>query len=311
MTRLFIIFLFSQLTLAQDVHYSQFDKTKSLLNPSLISSLNDDYEIQIQRRSQWSSVSIPFTTFTISFNAKDVYKKTSLAGTILSDKAGDSYFSTNGVSFSVANTFLINDNLLSIGLQSALYQRSVNYDALIFLENENLQNPKFLFFDIGLGLSNYKILNSNSALLLGISYFHINKPRQSLVSNNQVLLKPKYILHSTYYTAISSQINISPTLYSSSQDQAKEFIIGTDFIYKLNDEFNFISGIYSRINDAFFLTIGVQKAKVEAIISYDINTSTLANASNFLGGVEFSISYGWSVFKQSKDIKNRICPIYL
>jgi type IX secretion system PorP/SprF family membrane protein len=311
--RFFIIslLLFSEFTIAQDVHYSQFDKTKSLLNPSLIASQNDDYEIQIQRRSQWSSVTVPFNTLSLSFNAKDVYKNLSLGATLLNDKAGDSYFSTNGLSISLVNSFKTNDNLLSIGLQSALYQRSVDYDALIFLENENFTNIKFLFFDIGLGLSNYKIVDQNSALLVGISYFHLNKPKQSLTSNDQVVLSPKYIFHSTYYTSINLDIDISPTIYASSKNQNKEFIIGTGFKYKLNDEFNLISGIYSRINDAFFVTLGIQKAHIEAIISYDINTSTLSSASNFMGGVEFSISYGWSVFKQNKEFNNITCPIYL
>ena len=69
MTRSFIIlfFLFSQFIEAQDVHYSQFEKTKSLINPSLISSQEEDYEIQLQRRSQWSSITIPFNTFSLSF----------------------------------------------------------------------------------------------------------------------------------------------------------------------------------------------------------------------------------------------------
>ena len=179
------------------------------------------------------------------------------------------------------------------------------------MENENFTNIKFLFFDIGLGLSNYKIVDQNSALLVGISYFHLNKPKQSLTSNDQVVLSPKYIFHSTYYTSINLDIDISPTIYASSKNQDKEFIIGTGFKYKLNDEFNLISGIYSRINDAFFVTLGIQKAHIEAIISYDINTSTLSSASNFMGGVEFSISYGWSVFKQNKEFNNITCPIYL
>ena len=63
--------------------------------------------------------------------------------------------------------------------------------------------------------------------------------------------------------------------------------------------------------DAFFITLGMKKENLEAIISYDINTSTLANASGFMGGFEFSISYGWSVFKENKEKKQEVCPKYL
>jgi len=313
MTRVCIIalYLFSEFTQAQDVHYSQFDKTKSLLNPSLIANQNEDYEIQLQRRSQWSSITVPFNTFSLSFNAKQVYKTFSVGATILNDVAGDSHFSTDGLALSLVNSFNTKDNSLAVALQTSLYQRSVNYDNLIFLENENLQNTKFSFFDIGLGISNYKILTRNSALLIGISSYHLNKPKQSLTSNNQVFLSPKYIFHSTYYTSVSSKIGISPIVYVSSQNQDKEFIMGSGIIYKLNNEVNLKSGIYSRIKDAFFVTLGMQKANLEAIISYDINTSTLTNASNSMGGFEFSISYGWSIVKETKEAKQKICPKYL
>ena len=305
------LFLFLETIQAQDVHYSQFDKTKSLVNPSLIANQNQKYEIQLQRRSQWSSVTVPFNTFSLSLNCKDIYKSFSLGTTILNDVAGDSHFSTEGLSLSLVNSFNTIENSLAVSLQTALYQRSVNYDNLIFLENEELQNIKFSFFDVGLGVSNYKILDRNSAFLVGISAYHLNKPKQSLFSNNQVVLGLKYILHSTYYTGVSSKINISPTLYISSQNQDKECIIGSGITYKLNDEVNLKSGVYSRIKDSFFVALGMQKANLEAIISYDINTSTLTNASNSMGGLEFSISYGWSIVKEKKEEKQKTCPKYL
>ena len=305
------LFLFSEFIQAQDVHYSQFDKTKSLINPSLIANQNEDYELQLQRRSQWSSVTVPFNTFSLSFNAKEVYKTFSVGATILNDVAGDSHFSTDGLGISLVNSFSTKENSLAIGLQTALYQRRVDYEDLVFIANENFQNTKFSFFDIGLGISNYKIVDRNSAFLVGISSFHLNKPKQSLVSNDQVVLSPKYVLHSTYFTKLSPKIDISPPFYASSQNQDKEFIIGSGISYKLNDEVNLKSGIYTRIGDAFFVTLGMQKANLEAIISYDINTSSLANASNSMGGFEFSISYGWSIVKETKEVKQKICPKYL
>lgn len=313
MIRMCIIVLvfFSELIQAQDVHYSQFDKTKSLVNPSLIANQNEEYEIQLQRRTQWSSVTIPFNTFSLSFNAKEIYKTFSLGATILNDVAGDSHFSTDGLALSIVNSVKTKENLFAISLQGALYQRSVNYSNLIFLENEELENTKFSFFDIGLGISNYKILDRNSALLIGISSYHLNKPKQSLVLNDKVVLTPKYILHSTYYTRLTSKIHVSPALYVSLQNQDKEVIIGSGATYKLNEEVDLKSGVYSRIQDAFFVTLGMQKANLEAIISYDINTSTLTNASNFMGGAEFSISYSWSIAKEKKELQQKICPKYL
>lgn len=308
---LLIIIFYSKAFLAQDVHYSLFDKTKSLLNPSLLAYQKNQYELQLQRRSQWSSVTTPFNTFSLSFNAKDVYKNVSAGTTILNDVAGDSDFSTDGISFSLANRFATEENFFSASLQFGLYQRSVNYEDLIFLENEILKNSDFLFFDVGAGVSNYKTLSPNSAILLGVSLFHLNKPEQALTTNNTVILNPKYVLHSTYYNELNSNIDISPTVYFSSQGKEREIVIGSRTAYKLNNTTSLISGVYSRISDAFFFTLGLQKLDLEAVISYDINTSSLSNASNYMGGIEFSISYVWDIVKQPKDINEKNCPKYL
>lgn len=302
---------FSKYILSQDVHYSQFDKTKSLINPSLIANQKNLYEIQLQRRSQWSSVTTPFNTFSISFNAKDIYKNISTGATILNDVAGDSHFSTDGISISLAKRFTTKDNFLAASLQAGVYQRSINYENLIFFENEVLENLNFLFFDIGFGISNYKKIDRNSAVLLGFSLFHLNKPEQSLITNSTARLNQKYILHSTYYNTLTSKIDISPAIYISSQSNDNEIIIGSGITYKLNKEINLKSGFYSRIKDAFFLTLGLQKSDLEAIASYDINTSSLTNASNARGGVEFSIKYSWDIIKEPKKEEQPICPKYL
>lgn len=303
--------MLSNFTQAQDVHYSQFDKTKALLNPSLIAYQNEDYEMQIQRRSQWSSVTIPFNTFSLSFNAKNVFKGFSMGTAILNDLAGDSYFSTKGLSLSLASSFNTTDNILFAGLQAAFYQRAINYDNLIFLENETFSNTDFIFFDFAMGISNYKIIDNKSSLMLGFSAYHLNRPNQSFISTEEVFLNPKYVFHSTYYKRINSKIDISPTFYSSSQSADYEVVVGSGLTYKLNQEINLKSGLYGRINDAFLIVLGVQKASLEIIASYDINTSSLVAASNFMGAFEFSIKYGWSVFKETKEIKQKICPKYL
>jgi len=313
MMRFFFITLifFPFFSLAQDVHYSQFDKTKSLLNPSLISHQVEDYEIQAQRRSQWSSISVPFNTFSISFNTKKIYKDFSLGLTVLNDLAGDSYFSTDGLAFSIAKHAATKENIFAIGLQAALYQRSVNYDNLIFIESEEWQNTKFSFFDFSLGISYHKILNPNSSLLMGASSYHLNNPRQSLISNPNVVLNSKYIVHTKYYTRVSSKFEISPTLYFSSQLQDRELIIGNGLEYGVNAKVKLKSGIYSRVKDSFFVTFGIKKGNLDAMISYDINTSSLSNASNYMGSFEFSISYAWSTIKEKKVEQHKICPKYL
>lgn len=310
----FLIIAFSlvfKFTLSQDVHYSQYDKTRSLLNPSLIAIQKEDYEIQLQRRSQWSSVTTPFKTLSLAFTNKAFYKNISLGGTILNDVAGDSRFSTNGVSFSLAPSFIFKKSIIGIGIQGGVYQRAINYNNLIFLEDEYLERMKFSFLDFSFGMFSYRKIDHKSALTIGSSLFHLNRPKQSLMNNSQVFLASKFVFHTTYSIIIAPSIDLSPGLYLSLQGEEREFVLGSGVVYKLSNNVNLNSGIYSRINDAFFLTIGIEKKNIEVIMSYDVNTSSLSEASRYLGGFEFSLRYSWSVIKQEQQFEEIICPKYL
>ena len=295
----------------QDVHFSQFMETKSVVNPALIGFQDEDYQAHFQRRSQWSSVTVPFNTFSISLNAKNVYQNLSVGATFLNDVAGDSHFSTDGLSFSIINSFDSKNNLFSLALLSGFYQRSVNFSNLIFLEHENINNTNFIFFDIGIGTSNFRKIDKNSAFLVGASAFHLNRPNQSLIGSDEIYLQPKYVVHATYFNELTNKIIITPTFYFSSQLSDKEMIVGTGFSYKVRKELNLNLGSYSRLHDALIVSFGLQKENLEVNISYDINTSTLANASNNIGGFEFSVSYGWSIMKEKKEFEQKFCPKYL
>ena len=310
--RVFILFFLSILfSNAQDIHFSQFEKTKTILNPSLIANQNEDYEVQLQRRSQWFSVTKPFNTFSLSFSAKNIFKTFSIGATLLNDVAGDSYFSTDGLSISFVHSLINKNNFYAMSLQTGFYQRSFNQEELIFIQNEFINNTKFNFFDFGIGISNYKKITQKSSITLGVSSQHLNRPNQSLALDEKAILKTKYIFHTTYFRSINSKTDLYPALYFSLQDQQREVLFGSEMIYILNNNFNLISGIFARVNDALFVVLGFEKENLEATISYDINTSSLSVASNYSGAFEVAINYGWSVTKKNKKQKTIICPKYL
>lgn len=306
-----ILFCTSSFIKAQDVHFSQFEKTKSLLNPSLISHQKDDYQLQLQRRSQWSSVTVPFNSFAISLAAKEIYKDFSLSTTLLNDVAGDSQFSTEGLNVSIAKSLYKKDNYFSIGLIFGVYQRSVDFSGLVFLDPEKKGEVAFNFLDIGVGFSYIRMFKNNNSFIFGLSSYHLNKPNQSLNSTERVVLNQKHIAHTAYSSKINSKIVLRTVFYTSAQKNDMETIIGSGMIYKIDNKLGLKTGIYSRFNDAFFMTFGVDADDFEAIISYDLNTSSLAKASRNMGGLEFSIAYRWNILKETEEVKEKICPKYL
>ena len=299
---------------AQDVHFSQFKISSFLLNPALVGSQNSDYKATLQRKSQWESVSVPFNTFCLSLERKEILASHSVGIQFLHDIAGDSRFKTTGINLAYAKTIVATTNyIFSIGAELGLFQRSVMFDGLVFNEPENLSNINFLFSDISMGIANFYEINKKMALESGIAFYHINKPKQSLTDNDAIRLHQKMNFHMALNYSYTANLSMQPKLLFSNQDTDKEFLLGCDVNYLLEGERDVLlkSGIAERFNDAVILYFGAEIEGLSCVVSYDVNTSNLANASNNKGGFEFSVLYQWDVSKKNKNIELEICPKYL
>ena len=299
---------------AQDVHFSQFKISSFLLNPALVGSQNSDYKATLQRKSQWESVSVPFNTFSFSLEGKDILPSHSAGIQFLHDIAGDSRFQTTGINLAYAKRVVATtNNIFSIGAELGVFQRSVMFDDLVFNDPENVSNINFFFSDIAVGIANLHEINKKMAFESGIAFYHINKPRQSLIVNDAITLNQKMNLHTAVNYAYTDNLSVQPKLLFSNQDTDKEFLLGCDVNYLLEGEQDILlkSGLAERFSDAVILYFGAEIEGLSCIVSYDINTSSLTNASNSKGGFEFSVVYQWKVLKKEKSIKQEQCPKYL
>jgi len=299
---------------AQDTHFSQFSKSSFLLNPSLINFQQNDYKVTLQRRSQWKSVAEPFNTLSISAERKDLFPSHAIGIQFLNDIAGDAKFKTTCFNFSYSKLFKITKiNSLSIATGVGIFQRSLSYDNLIFNQTEIYKNINFWFPDINLGISNQHNINKNTILVNGASIFHLNKAKQSLTGDNNVRLNRKANLHSSLYHSANQTLLLSPKIFYSIQDKEKEFIFAFDTEYLLNGDKNIIlkSGLSYRWTDAIIYNFGAEIDNFDCLISYDINTSSLSEATNNKGGFEFSLVYVWDIKQKEKTVKPKQCPKYL
>ena len=147
---LLLIFAFN--LQAQDIHFSQFTISKIGLNPAIVGSQQADYKTRFQKRTQWKSVANPFSTIAIGFEAKSLMKKTAAGFEFFNDKVGDAHFTTSKFNTAISRTFTLDkQQKISAGLLLGFAQRKVDFSALIFEQLEQLENPSFSFFDIGLG----------------------------------------------------------------------------------------------------------------------------------------------------------------
>ena len=152
---------------AQDVHFSQFSVSTMGLNPALVGNQSTDFKASFQKRTQWASVAKPFSSIAANFDAKDVLKRTSVGFQSLNDVAGDANFTTSQFNAAISKSFLIDrDKEISVGILLGFAQRKVDFSALIFEQDEQLQkNTSFVFFDVGIGANYSSIVNNNFSFI--------------------------------------------------------------------------------------------------------------------------------------------------
>ena len=299
---------------AQDVHFSQFSVSNIALNPAIVGNQPADFKVSFQKRTQWKSVADPFNTVAANFEAKDILKKTSVGLQFVNDVAGDANFTTSQLNAAINKSFSIDrDKEISAGILLGFTQRKVDFSNLIFEENENLQNPSLTYFDVGIGANYAAIINDNFSFISGLSAFHINKPKQTLLDDESVQLDEKYNSYFQSFYRINNTIILNPALLYSRQGKSRELLFGTVIRYEIfTFNMELISQIFYRWDDAIIPAFGLNYNSIRAVVSYDINTSDLVAASNNKGGFEFSIMYIWNKKKRTQkgEIKN-YCPRYL
>ena len=309
-----ILFLMSfNITNAQDVHFSQFNTDRINLNPSIIGNLfENDFRFSLQRRTQWGSVSVPFTSLSTTYEIKNILSKINFGAQFLNDKAGDSKFTTNQINLAFSkNLYVFDYDILSVGAVIGVGQRSIDFTDLVFEDPEQFLRNSYLYSDVGIGASYITNPNNIFSVNFGISSFHLNTPNNSFRENDNVRLPIKNNFFGRVKYEYLINITLIPEVFLSKQGASNELLLGFKSQIK-SEKVKVMPLVYYRVKDAIIIGLGVEKNNLIANVSYDINISDLDVASNNKGGVEFSIIYLWKKKdRPTKIIDKEICPKYL
>ena len=308
----FLLIIPAQLALTQDIHFSQNFIDRIHLNPSLIGGemRENNYRISLQRKSQWQSVSIPFSTFSSTFEMKNMYKNINLGIEFFNDKSGTSSINLSQLNIGLSTDFnLSNISKIGLGGVVGIAQKNISYENLLFENQENLLINNLSYFDLGLG-TYYKNNHQNLFWSLGYSIYHLNNPNISFNNDDSADLPLKSNLFLRVNYPYNRKLLIRSELIVTKQSSQKEIIFGIKPDFELKNIV--VSPMsYYRLNDAIILGFGIKKNNLEANLSYDINISDLSIASNNRSGFEFSIIYLWKKKKKEIKLKEDICPKYL
>jgi len=297
-----IAFLFCNITVAQDSHFSQYDHSPLTINPAL-TAVDKNLHIVAHHKEQWRSLK-GYRTDELSFemrfdptswikvkNRTAVYKKKKQKGlalgvSLFSDKAGDGNMKRISGTFALAYHLLLDENnRISAGVLASSKRSSIDPSGLRFnsqydyagvydqfsLSGETYQTSSISYNDYTAGIcysfgseNKYMESNDNKSLKVGVAFDHLSRPEQSYISTIHSKSYMKYTLHAQTLLGIkNSSISVGASVISMFQGPQSEVTMGMLLKYRMKDESK-----YTGIKKGAAVSLGCSYRFRDALIPY-------------------------------------------
>lgn len=317
---------------AQDVHLSQFQHGRLLINPALTGMFNGDRQVSLVNKEQFFSVpGVDFMTFSGSYDQKFqkcFNEKGFFSGGALFnyDQSGDSKLSLATLSVNGSYTHPLGKGIfIGGGAYVGGGQRSFSsqdltwdnqWDGTMFdptlPSGETYRKTSFAFLDLGAGL-NVRIQGQDRTKFdIGLGAFHLNRPQYSFYEDSDIRLPVRYALHLLGVLKLGDRIDVFANVLRQDQGPYSETLVGGGGIIHLSNkkarEVEVHLGFAGRLNDAMIPQIALRYDGWLGGFSYDLNTSPFKEATDQKGGPEFFLNY---TFKKLCPLKQtKVCTIF-
>lgn len=322
-------------THAQDLAFSQFYEMPLLRNPALAGVFEGDIRMTGAFRNQWPSVTVPFRTGAASVEVKfpigdwNDYLTVGLQAT--HDIAGDIKLKRTQVIPTINYHKSLSserNDYLSLAFSSGLVTSQFDPTKLKMdnqyingAYNPNAPSQVFTrtginYWDLSTGLTYSSGFGEDARYYVGATLFHANKPKVGFYTNsveselnykwglnaglnmptsdnNKLLLFADYFKqggHAMFSGGAMYGVEISPDYYTDEENNVAFYL-----------------GAFYRWNDAFIPVAKIDFYKLSLGISYDVNVSKLKSASQFQGGMEFTLSYRAKLNNRSYELDKVRC----
>lgn len=327
-----LLLLLSMHMLGQDIHFSQFNVAPMVYNPAFTGVFDGDVRFIGNQRTQWRSVTVPYSTIGASADLSDAFDRDGLGTgiSIYQDRAGDSRLNTFRADISGAYrvaTSADSSHQFFAGLQIGLTHRKIDYSELTYDNQWNGfsydpsidPNEAFLrdartHFNLSLGAAWQYRIDRRNEIQAGLALHNLNAPQQSFFDDPSINLDTRFSLTAYGIRQLNEEWDLTGGLLLSRQGTYTEFIPGAGGRYVLREDRGLFRALFAsvfwRTRDAGFIVAGMHYDDWRVGLSYDINTSDLRPASNGRGGLELSVVYILRKF-EPPVIRRRMCPDYL
>jgi len=270
-----------------------------------------------------------FNTYSASYDQRIPVGRYDYFGvglTLWGDVAGTASFTTNTAKLSGSYSkrmggYRNESHYLVLGAEAGVSQRNIDLLALRYgtqhsgegtfdpslpsLEGPNFDRDNFVFADISAGLMWFSVLDENNSFFIGGAYSHLNRANISFNGEEDETLYTKVTLHAGgEFAGNGGRIALVPNIVTFFQGPSWQLVPGTAVRFRLGNSRRYYQafqiGVWARIThkledqthmDALILTTRFEYEDFGIGFSYDLNTSSLNQASNFNGAFEFSVNY--------------------
>ena len=271
--------LYSEKSIAQDPHFTQFYANPLYLNPAFAGSHRCP-RIVFNYRNQWPNISGTFISTTFSFDMRVEAVSGGLGLQFLNDKAGQGTMGITGFSGMYAYQIAITREFsMAFGFEATFRQKKLDWSKLNF---GDMIDPKYGFIYNTLEVKNKEInsypdfsagvLGFSKRFYAGFAVFHLTEPEEGFLFTGSPL-PMKYTGHAGAVVPLDGRYgesNISPNIIYQQQQDFRELNLGV-YISKGP----IVGGLWYRNADAVVALVGFQQDMVKMGYSYDITVSKL------------------------------------
>jgi len=303
---------------AQDVHFSQYYASPSLMNPGATGIFDGTSRFALNYRNQWTTINSNYQTTAAAFETALMKKKSGgnflgIGANVISDKAGIGAMKRLAFSLNAAYHLQVNDeHNIGLGIQGGYAQRSIDQGALTWdnqydgsqyvasMDPKESFQDNVSYIDIGAGLHWSYEISRTADVNAGVGAFHLSNPTERILEQGEDEELPmKIVTHGMgRFARKGSDLAYYPNFMVSVQGPAKEITAGMSMRYMLKESSKYTGfvkgnaiffGANYRLGDAAIILLGLELSDWHLGMSYDVNVSGFSKATGGVGGIELSL----------------------